>query len=99
MSKINIRVNGSNFEQIGWKYYNTILKKAMEQEFSWSGLSVSLSIAFFVVIVSAQGLNMTYRYLSAENMSKEMKVKIYELESANFRNNPGSLSVEMPKIA
>ncbi len=42
-----------NLERIGWKYYNTIRKKAVEQEFSWSGLLISLSIAFFIVALSA----------------------------------------------
>lgn len=38
---------------IGWKYYNTIKKKAVEQEFSWPGLLLNLSIAFFIVVMSA----------------------------------------------
>lgn len=42
-----------NLGQIGWKYYNTIKKKAVEQEFSWSGLLLNLSIAFFIVVTSA----------------------------------------------
>lgn len=42
---------------IGWKSYNQIKKKAMEQEFSWSGLLVSLSIAFFVVLATSQLFN------------------------------------------
>jgi len=46
-----------NLEHIGWKYYNHIRKKAVEQEFSWSGLFISLSIAFFVVIAAAYLLN------------------------------------------
>ncbi len=48
---------------IGWKYYNTIKKKAMEQEFSWSGLFLSLSIAFFIVIVAALTLSLFYQSL------------------------------------
>ena len=47
-------------EQISWRYYNKLKKKAMEQEFSWSGLVLSLSIAFFVVIVSAILLSLIY---------------------------------------
>lgn len=34
----------------GWKSYHLLKKKAMEQELSWSGLAVSLSIAFFIVV-------------------------------------------------
>jgi hypothetical protein len=51
-------------EQIGWRYYNSIKKKAMEQEFSWSGLWLSLSIAFFIVILSAFSLSLLYNSLS-----------------------------------
>jgi len=47
-------------EQISWRYYNKLKKKAMEQEFSWSGLVLSLSIAFFIVIVSAILLSLAY---------------------------------------
>jgi hypothetical protein len=46
-------VNTIGFDRIGWRYYNKIKKKAMEQEFSWSGLLISLSIAFFIVISTA----------------------------------------------
>ncbi len=46
--------------QNSWRYYNKFKKKAMEQEFSWSGLVLSLSIAFFVVIVSAMLLSLVY---------------------------------------
>jgi hypothetical protein len=87
MAKANIRVNGSDFEQIGWKYYNTILKKAMEQEFSWSGLSISLSIAFFVVIASAQALSLTYQSLiKAESSDTMMDARVYQMERSEIRN-------------
>jgi|GEM_PF-1905067 len=46
-----------NLEQTGWKYYNKIRKKAVEQEFSWSGLFISLSIAFFIIAASASTLS------------------------------------------
>ena len=88
MSKINIQVNGADFGHIGWKYYNSIVKKAMEQEFSWSGLSISLSIAFFVVISCAQGLSLTYQYVSkVEDTRVNTRNQIYRLESTSFRNN------------
>jgi len=54
------QANCFNLERVGWKYYNTIRKKAVEQEFSWSGLFISLSIAFFVVIAGASVLHLTY---------------------------------------
>jgi hypothetical protein len=51
----------SKQEAIGWKQsYKLLKKKAMEQELSWSGLVVSLSIAFFVVAGSAGLLNLAY---------------------------------------
>ena len=46
--------------QNSWRYYNKFKKKAMEQEFSWSGLVLSLSIAFFVVMISAMLLSLVY---------------------------------------
>lgn len=51
---------GLDLRHIGWKSYNLISKKAMEQEFSWTGLSISLFIAFFIVFASAQALSMIY---------------------------------------
>lgn len=87
MSKINIRVNGASFEQIGWKYYNTILKKAMEQEFSWAGLSLSLSIAFFIVIISAQTLSWTYQsFAKAEDSRHFLNMRVYQMERNEIKN-------------
>jgi len=60
----NVRVSNTiknfNFSHSGWKYYNKIKKKAMEQEFSWSGFLISLSIAFFIVLSSAFVLNLVH---------------------------------------
>lgn len=71
----------------GWKYYNSIKKKAMEQEFSWSGLAVSLSIAFFVVFVSATALNITYETIMKSKMADAApEQKIYYLENQNHIN-------------
>lgn len=50
--------NNIDFDKIGWKSYNLIKKKTTEAEFSWSGLVVSLLVAFFIVFVSAQLLNL-----------------------------------------
>ena len=54
--------NAQNIDisRIGWRYYNHIKKKAMEQEFSWTGLVLSLSIAFFIVIASSICLSFLY---------------------------------------
>jgi len=65
MSLVKNQANCFNLEHIGWKNYNTIKKKAMEQEFSWSGLLISLSIAFFIVTLSALCLNFIFN--SVEN--------------------------------
>lgn len=46
--------------QVGWKYYNEIKKKAMSQDFSISSLILSLSIAFFIVVGTATMLNFIY---------------------------------------
>ncbi|MDP2708841.1 MAG: hypothetical protein Q8O93_02215 [bacterium] len=70
-----------NFGHIGWKYYNTIRKKAMEQEFSWSGLLISLSIAFFIVIISAFALK-AVNFSIEDNLRRGQASdgKIYYLE-------------------
>jgi len=82
MENINTRADGLNFEYIGWKYYNQIKKKAMEQKFSWSGLIISLSIAFFVVIVSSYSLNILYNTFSKTyGQDRFLQHKIYQLES------------------
>jgi len=44
------KANGLNYSHIGWRHYNQIRKKAMEQEFSVFGLLINLSIAFFIVV-------------------------------------------------
>jgi hypothetical protein len=60
--------HGVALGHIGWKYYNTIKKKAMEQEFSWSGLFLSLSIAFFIVIFAALMLSFFYQSLQKADL-------------------------------
>lgn len=73
-----------NLYHMGWKYYNSIKKKAMEQEFSWSGLVLSLSIAFFIVVSSALVLSSIYRSLTFEqNLHKTRDNGLYRIESVN----------------
>lgn len=55
---------GLNIEPAGWKYYQSIKKKAVEQEFSWSELLIGLSIAFFIVIICAFTLNSLNYYMN-----------------------------------
>ncbi len=54
------------FDPITWRSYQIVKKKAMEQELSWSGLAVSLSIAFFIVITCAGLLNLAYHSLNKD---------------------------------
>lgn len=61
----------------GWRYYNQIRKKAMEQEFSWSGLVISLSIAFFIVIAAAQGLSIAYQSITLERQAIQSEKQYY----------------------
>lgn len=81
MENINIHANSANLHYISWQYYNSIKKKAMEQGFSWSGLLVSLSIAFFVVIISAQILNFAHNsIISRQNSEQQLNQQLFRLE-------------------
>lgn len=75
----------------GWKYYSQIRGKAMEQEFSWSGLTLSLSIAFFVVVATAQGLSIALHSINKNKQADPASDKVYYLESA-MRPNDGRLT-------
>ena len=76
-----LKASNLGFEHIGWKYYQKIKKKAMEQEFSWSGLLISLSIAFFIVIFTALALNFFYQSLEkAREQGRFWQKGIYQLE-------------------
>jgi hypothetical protein len=84
MENIMIEANSFDFSHIGWKYYNQIKKKAMEQEFSWSGLILSLSIAFFIVVTSSVILGLAYKSLENINFLEKLSpVKIYQMEGVN----------------
>ncbi len=78
-----------NLDHVGWRYYNQIRKKAMEQEFSWFGLLVNLSIAFFIVISSAFCLSCLQKSVEVsliENSSVLVPEKVYHLEG-NFHSD------------
>ena len=75
MSLAKNQANSFNLEHIGWKYYNTIKKKAVEQEFSWSGLLISLSIAFFIVTISALFLNFIFNSVEAGKQRQDLSNK------------------------
>jgi hypothetical protein len=85
MTNLSISSLGSiDFGHLGWRYYHNIKKKAMEQEFSWSGLVISLSIAFFIVIVCAYGLNLAYHSVTAvQDKIKMQELRIYRLEAVD----------------
>ena len=71
----------------GWKYYNKIRKKAMEQEFSWSGLFLSLSIDFFIVISIALLLSLFHESFVQSNISNNLfENNIYRLEITGVNN-------------
>ena len=80
----------NSFGQMTWKSFTGLHKKAMEQEFTWSGFIISLSIAFF--IVSLTGASLASLCASLEPLRQEAKnntSKIYILEknSKNFVYN------------
>ncbi len=66
------------FYYIGWKYYHTIKKKAMESEFSWSGLGISLSVAFFIVVGAAFLLSFLFNSVFGLNFSTTLPPKYYQ---------------------
>jgi len=79
MSLAKNRADRFNLEHIGWKYYNTIRKKAVEQEFIWSGLLISLSIAFFIVIISASTLSLiNHSIATGNNRQKSINAVAYQ---------------------
>ena len=81
MENINIHANSVNLQYVSWKYYNSIKKKAMEQEFSWSGLLVSMSIAFFIVAISAQILSVAHQsVVNGQISGQQLNKQLYRLE-------------------
>lgn len=67
----------------------------MEQEFSWAGLILSLSIAFFVVLASAQILSVIYQSMEKARQEKNLvNQNIYRLESAELINSQAGQTLE-----
>ena len=83
MVNTKIQANSFNFERLGWKSYNIIRKKAMEQKFSWSGLVISLSIAFFIVIACAHILNLIHQSIITEQ-NNQYQLELYRLENIQY---------------
>ncbi len=77
-----MNISQIELDHFGWRYFNKIRKKAMEQEFSWSGLLVSMSIAFFIVIFTALSLNVLFSAVKAADFeARAGNGKIYLLEN------------------
>jgi hypothetical protein len=76
----------------GWRYCGEIRKKAMEQEFSWAGLVVSLSIAFFVVIMTASAFSLMLQNLEKGQSGSMPGVDVYRLES--YQGGPAEGFIE-----
>jgi hypothetical protein len=83
--------NSLGLDQIGWRHYNKIKKKAMEQEFSLAGLSLSLSIAFFIVITAAFTLNLTYNSISGNGLGVNVETKEENSHIQEYTPNQRSL--------
>jgi hypothetical protein len=57
-------------DAFSWKSYKEIKKKAMEKEFSWAGLALSLSIAFFIVASSAFALRLVHESMMIQKQNQ-----------------------------
>lgn len=98
MANASAKIESFHLQPISWKSYHHIKKKAMEQEFSWSGLLISLSIAFFVVVACAQGLKIVYQSVeSAAKIERSNTNFLYKLENRTFINNKELVDVQTIK--
>lgn len=95
MYNVNIsKAESFDFDySIGWRYYNKIKKKAMEQEFSYAGLAISLSIAFFIVIISSFSLRFAYESM-VQPKELILRPKIYILEKGHSKSYKKTFEVE-----
>lgn len=83
-----ICANDFNLGYIGWRYYNKIKNKIVEQELNKSSLFLSLFFSFFIVVVCAQGLNLTYQSIKATQEHKKLfNQRVYFLEEKVQMNN------------
>lgn len=75
------RLKFNAFGYATWKSYANLHKKAVEQEFTWGGFVLSLSIAFLFVFSTSAGLNALYektlsRTDNFENMHRQLIERI-----------------------
>ncbi|MCK5510409.1 hypothetical protein KAI65_02605 [Candidatus Parcubacteria bacterium] len=79
----------------GWKYYNNIKKKAMEQEFSWAGLLLSMSIAFFIVIITAYSLTLLHTSFKNAQLEQTINQQIYSLKVSQDKSGKHYIQVDI----
>lgn len=79
------RLQLNAFGYATWKSYSGLRKKAVEQEFTWSGFVISLSIAFLFVFSSSFGLNALYEKTLDKNLSYSENSHTLIIESAPAR--------------
>lgn len=72
MSSVSSHASSHSF---GWKSYTLLRKKAMEQELSWSGLIISISIAFFIVASCAVALRVIVASLEAKEATGSLQTE------------------------
>jgi hypothetical protein len=97
MANTKIQANDLDFRYISWKSYNLVKKKAMEQKFSWSGLLLSLSIAFLIVLISAQGLNLLHQLIVKKHLRAQQKnYQIYHSE--NIKNDSANNNYSLKNL-
>ena len=87
--------NFFNIRKNGWKYYNNIKKKAMEQEFSWAGLLLSMSIAFFIVIITAYSLTLLHTSFKKTKLEQRINQQIYSLEAIQDESKKHYIQVDI----
>lgn len=63
-----------------WKSYANLRKKAVEQEFTWSGFVISLSIAFLFVFSGSTALNSLYEKTVEKSSDNDRNTQIMRLE-------------------
>ncbi len=88
-NKAVMPAKGFSFGFIGWKSYNRIKKKAVEQEFPGGngGLILSLSIAFFIVLSSAYIFSLVNQSIMSNCPPEDfMGQKVYHLENSQYLN-------------
>ena len=84
-----------DINQNGWKYYNSIKKKAMEQEFSWAGLLLSVSIAFFIVTITAYSLTLLHTSFKKTQIEQKINQQIYSLEAIHDESKKHYIEIDI----